>query len=340
MVRITKTNLPTIADVAARAGVSIATVSRVINSTNLVSEETSARVFQAVQELDYQPHAAARSLASRRTKTIGLILTEIGGNFFSPLLRGIEAVTREAGYDLLILSTQGQAHTDRNHPLPLSSRNTDGLLVFANTLNETELRRQHALGFPIILLHQTPPEGVEIPCVTVENKDGACKIISHLIEIHGRRRIAFLAGPPGAEDSSWREMGYREALAQHDIPVDENLILQGSFNQVSARQAIHQILSMSLECDAIFAADDESAIGALSALREAGLRVPEDIALVGFDDMDVSQYLTPPLTTVRAPTEQVGVQAARQLIHLIQSGEADSLTLLPTEVIVRHSCGC
>ena len=329
----------TIADVAKHAGVSIATVSRVVNQTTAVSDEAAARVQASIAELKYKPHTAARSLASRKTHTLGLVLPEISGEFFSPLLRGIEAVVREAGYDLLI-STQGQSNGRREARRPLGEHNTDGLLVFTNYLDETELTHLGRMGFPVVLLYRSAPAALAIPCVTFENKDGSRRLVDHLIEAHGFRRIAFLAGPEDNEDSYWRETGYRESLAAHGLPFDPTLVAVGGFDYQEAQAPVEHWLSEGIEMDAIFAGDDESATGVIEVIRRAGKRVPEDVAVVGFDDVPLSRHLNPPLTTVRAPIEMTGREAARQLVNLIRTGRADPLVLLPTELIVRNSCGC
>ena len=330
----------TMADVAQRAGVSIATVSRVINQTAPVAPETEAQVRAAIAELNYRPHTAAQVLAGCKTNTLGLLLPEIGGDFFSLMLRGIEAGARESGYGLLIYSTQGVSPPNATGPFPLGEHNTDGLLVFPNSLGDAELIRLHQMDFPVVLLHRSPPQGLDIPCVTVENKSGARRAIDHLIEVHGCRCIAFLTGPEGHEDSYWREMGYREALAVHGIPFDPTLVAMGGFDDQVACDAVSNWLMEGLVFDAIFAGDDEAAVGALTALNQADKRVPQDVALVGFDDTLLSRYLSPPLTTVRAPIEQVGHEAVRQLVRLIRVGWADPLVLLPTELIIRRSCGC
>ena len=330
----------TIADVAERAGVSIATVSRVINRTSPVTEATAAQVQAAIADLKYVPHAAARGLASRRTNTLGLLLPGISDHFSAAMLRGIEAGAKEGGYDLLIHSTYVASGSGIALRHRLGEHNTDGLLIFTDSLDEAELTRLYQLGFPMVLLHRSPPDSLNIPCITFENKSGSRKLIDHLIEVHGYRRIAFLSGPEGHEDSYWREMGYRESLAVHDIPFDPALIARGGFNQEQAQISVENWLAQGLEIEAIFSGDDEAATGVLTALQRAGKRVPEDIALVGFDDVYVSRYLVPPLTTVRAPIEQAGREAARQLVQLIRTGQADPLVLFPTELIIRRSCGC
>jgi len=333
---LAKNRPPTIADVAQRANVSIATVSRVLNGTTPVQPEKAARVRLAMEELQFVPRHAARALAGRRTNTIGLVLPEISGAFFSPMLKGIEAEAHEAGYDLLIHSTQQVGTAPRR----LGEHNTDGLLIFTNSLVASELRRLHSIGFPVVLLHQTPPDGLDIPSIAIENKDGAAMLISHLIETHGRRRIVYLRGPEGHEDSVWRERGYRDALKAHGIKFDRHLIASGSFDDEEAFAAVQHLLHDEVNFDAIFAGDDDAAIGAMRALQLAGCIVPRDVAVVGFDDVPFARYLSPALTTVRAPIEEVGRAAVRQLTRLMSGQPAQALTLMPTELVIRESCGC
>ena len=330
----------TIVDVARLADVSTATVSRMINQTASVAPETAARVRAAIAALDYRPHTAARILASRRTKTIGLVFPQISGYYFAPLLRGIAAGAGDHGYDLLIYSAQESATHRTDFQYPVGEQNTDGLLVFTDGLPEGELRRLHTIGFPVVLIHWSSPDGLDIPSVTVENKASAYRLVDHLITVHHRHRIVFLAGPEEHEDSHWREKGYCQALEGRGIPVDPALIAKGGFSKEIAYAAVERLLRDGARFDAIFAGDDDSATGALTALLEAGMSVPEDVALVGFDDIEVAQYLNPPLTTVRTPVEQVGREAVNQLVRLVHTGEADPLTLLPTQLVIRRSCGC
>jgi DNA-binding LacI/PurR family transcriptional regulator len=329
----------TIADVAERAGVSIATVSRVLNRTTRVSDETAARVLKAIDELGFVPQAAARHLASRKTNTIGLLLPEVSSEFFFPILRGIEAATRQAGFDLLIaIQPEDQARQMIN--IPLGNHNTDGLLIFGNLAASPALAQLTRLNFPVVLLYQAAPPGSGITSIQIENKHGAHQLVSHLIEVHSARRIAFLRGPQGNQDSGWREMGYRQALADHNLEFDPRLVEPGNFKEKSGRTAVETLLKKGIQFEAVFAGDDGSAIGALAALNQAGLRVPEDVAVAGFDDIPPSRYLNPPLTTVRAPTEQVGREAVKQLVRRIQTRQAGAEVLLPTELVIRQSCGC
>jgi DNA-binding LacI/PurR family transcriptional regulator len=328
-------NLPTIADVAQRANVSIATVSRVLNGSSPVQPETAQRVMEAIKELNYTPRPAARMLVNKRTDAIGLLLPEIGGEFLQHLLRGVEAAVRYAGFDLLIHSTQD---SPRNRPL--GEHNTDGILVFPESVDESELRRLHDIGFPVVLLHQAPPDGINFPVVTVENRSGAEMLVGHLIEKHGRRRIVFLRGPEGHVDSLWRERGYRSALEAHGIHFDESLLGYGGFDETIARETIQSRLIDGLDFDAVFAGDDDSALGVIAALKQAGKHVPRDVAVVGFDDIPFARIIDPPLTTIRSPIEEVGREAVRLLVKSIQQQHCEPEVLLPTELVIRQSCGC
>lgn len=332
-------NNATIRDVARRAGVSVATVSRYLNNTAPLAAETAEHVRLAMEDLNFSPHPAARNLATKRTNTIGLVLPEIGGDYYTPLLRGIEAASGEAGFDLLIHSTHTRP-PGNNPRRPLNEHNTDGLLVFIDALNTTELTRLHSLDFPLVLMHQSSPVSLDIPVVTIENQSGANQIVEHLITAHNRRRIVFLRGPDNNEDSDARELGYRQALKQHGIPVDPSLIDRGGFESESAFSAMKDLLERNIRFDAVFSGDDDSAIGVLEALKQAGMRIPEDVAVAGFDDSIFARLLSPPLTTVKAPIEEVGREAVRQLTRLIHGGKAEPVTTIPTEVVVRRSCGC
>lgn len=330
----------TIADVAERAGVSIATVSRVINQSAPVADDTAARVRAVIAELNYVPQAAARRLASGKMNALGLITDLISVPFFAPLLQGIEGAAREAGFDVLIHCTQCEPSSGSGFRRPLGPHNTDGLLVFAGALEDVELAYLYENGFPTVLLHQTPPDELDIPVVTFENKRSARQLVEHLIEVHGYHRIAFLRGPESQEDSYWREMGYREALSAHGIGFDPTLVAAAGVKGRDAQVSVEGWLAENRPIDAVFSWDDDSALEVIRALQQAGKRVPEDIAVVGFDDIHLAHYLAPPLTTVRVPVEQAGREAVRQLVSLIEDGHAEPMTLLATKLIIRRSCGC
>lgn len=329
----------TIRDVAKHAAVSVATVSRFINQTAPVSQEVSERIQQVMLDLNYKPHAVARLLATRKTRTIGLIVHHMHSDFFVPLLSGIEPVVIENQYNLLVATYKSSTYKD-NQP-PVGTHNTDGILVFADSLSEEQLVQLCQTKFPLVLIHRSSPGNLKIPFVTVENKITTQKMIDHLIEVHGRRSILFLRGPLTQEDTRWREQGYRDSLEAHHIPFDQNLVIDGEFNsEIAYKNTKNLIEQKKFHFDAIFSGSDDAAVGALKALHETGLRIPEDVSIVGFDDQRISFYLNPPLTTVHAPTAEVGRCAATLLFNLIKGQPAQSATLLPTEIIIRRSCGC
>lgn len=329
----------TIVDVAKEAGVSISTVSRVLNQNTPVAEETAQRVWEVIERLQFNPNAAARKLASKRTNTIGLIVPMIGGTFFPLMFSGIERGVNEGGFELLVYVSP--CHPVPHRPLtpPVGPQNTDGLIVFTEGMSDEDLRALHVKGFPIVLLHRTSPKDCEIPYVTVENRLGTEKLIDHLIEVHGYTRIGFLRGPATNEESYEREQGFRASLQKHGLQPDEALFGIGNFHPETAAESVRQMLSSRKRPQAIFTGDDASAAAVMKALLEMGVSIPDEIAIVGFDDDYLAPYLPLPLTTVHSPIEQAGYTAAQLLIQQIR-GEAVQSQVLPTHLVIRRSCGC
>jgi len=330
----------TIRDVAKKAGVSVATVSRYINRNAPVSVEVSERLEQVMNEMKYVPHAAARHLASRKTRVIGLLLNNLHNDFFVPLLNGVEAVVRKNDYNLIIATYHANIRSET--PPPIGPHNTDGMLVFSDGLIDEDLVNLNASDFPMVLVHRTPPASVSIPSVTVENVEATKKMIEHLIRVHGRNRILFLRGPLHQEDSYKREAGYRFALEANGIAFNEDLVLDGEFERDISYTAMNNFLDNGshVEFDAVFTGDDDAAIGVLRSLHDHKIRVPHDVSVVGFDDLGFAQFLNPPLTTVRAPTEKVGRIATETLFSLLEKKSSNEVVILPTEIVYRRSCGC
>ena len=338
---VQKTPSVTIRQVAEQAGVSVATVSRFLNKSAAVSPETAARINEVVSSLNYVPNSAARNLATSKTKSIGLLLSDNSfSDYFTPILRGIEeVVTGLNRYNLLIASRKREAQ-DKDIP-PLGHHNTDGLLVFVDTLSVAELEILANSNFPMVLMYQSSPAHLSIPSVTIENRAPMQELVEHLITEHNRKEILFVAGPDGWQDSIEREEGYRDALKAHGIPFRPELVIQGSFRRNVAYLAMLEFLVSDIDFNAVVATNDEAASGVFEALRKSGKRIPEDVALTGFDNrIFVAEYMTPKLTTVHAPVEELGRMAARQLVSLVEGQPAEMETLLPTEVIIRQSCGC
>jgi len=330
----------TIRDVARKAGVSVATVSRYINRNTTVSPEVSERLRTVMTDLKYVPHAAARHLASRKTRVVGLLLNNLHNDFFVPLLNGVEDVVRKKGYNLLIATHHASIRNET--PPPIGPHNTDGMLVFSDGLMDEDLVSLNSIGFPMVLVHRTPPPSVTLPSVTVENVEVTKKLVEHLICVHNKRRILFLRGPIHQEDSARREAGYKSALQSNNIPFDENLILNGEFEREVAFQSMNDFLGngRKVDFDAVFSGDDDAAIGVLRSLQSHGYKIPQDVAVTGFDDLGFAPFLNPPLTTVRAPTETVGRIATERLFGLLENHPSDEVVILPTEIIFRSSCGC
>ena len=318
----------------------MATVSRYINRNATVSPEVSERLRMVMTEMKYVPHAAARHLASRKTRVVGLLLNNLHNDFFVPLLNGVEAVVRKKGYNLLIATYHADLRNET--PPPIGPHNTDGLLVFSDGLMDEDLVNLNSIGFPMVLVHRTPPPSISLPSVTVENVEVTKKLVEHLIHVHNKRRILFLRGPIHQEDSARREAGYKSALQSNNIPIDENLILNGEFEREIAFQTMNDFLGngRKIEFDAVFTGDDDAAIGVLRSLQNHGYNIPQDVAVTGFDDLGFAPFLNPPLTTVRAPTETVGRIATERLFGLLENRPSDEVVILPTEIIFRRSCGC
>jgi len=329
----------TIRDVAQKAGVSPATVSRYINGSAPVSRQVAERIQEVMGDLKYVPHAAARQLATQKAHAVGLLLTDMYSDFFPPLVAGIESIVQQEGYNLLVASRRAGDRVDAQSPI--GPHNSDGMIVFAGSLNDSEILKLHQAGFPLVLLYRVSPEDAEIPSVTIRNKRSTRTLIDHLIEVHHRHRIVFVRGPANNEDSHWREMGYQESLEAHGITYNPDLIIPGEYNRKDAYQAMSEFLENAPpDFDAVFTGSDDAAVGVLDALYKKGLHIPDDISVAGFDDLELSAFLTPPLTTVSAPTACVGKTAARHLFSLLAGQKVDPITLLPTEIVIRRSCGC
>ncbi len=334
-----KSSAVTIRDVAREAGVSVATVSRYINQSAPVSKDISNRIEQAIADLEYIPNVTARQLAKRETRVVGLLVRSLHNDFFGPLFSGIEAILQEHRYNFLVATHRAD---DQSEPIPpIGPHNTDGLIVFADSMSDDGIVNFYHKGFPQVLIHRSSPPNCQIPSVTIENKNATQAVVDHLITVHEKRKIMFIRGPASQEDSFWREVGYRQALEDHGIAFDHQLVIVSEFErEIAYREMVKFLANPHPEFDAIFTGDDDSAIGVLTALQECGYRVPEDIGIVGFDDLKLSAFLSPPLTTVRAPTELVGKTAASLLFALLEGEEVEPLTFLPTEIILRRSCGC
>jgi LacI family transcriptional regulator len=326
----------TIRDVASKAGVSIASVSRALNGLGNVAAGTNARILAVAAELGYVPSSAARSLVMRRTNTVGAILPDLHGEFFSELIRGIDRAARERGLHLLLSSAHGDG-AEAASALKTMSGRVDGLLVMSPHLDAQSLHRNLPRDLPVVLMN-TPLEGHAHASFTVDNHGGALAMMRHLSG-RGFRDVAFVGGPESNFEARERLRGFCEATSQWFAGARAQ-ILHGDFTEESGWRAGNQILALADRPDAVFCANDAMAIGCLFAFNEAGVDVPGDIALVGFDDIPLARFVNPPLTTVRIRIAELGAFALERLALSIRHPDevAGTPQALRSELVVRGSC--
>ncbi len=328
----------TIRDVARRAAVSVATVSRVFSGKDPVRAATGERVRAVAQELRYVPHVAARSLITKRTDTLGVLLPDIYGEFFSELIRGIDEAARTHGLHLLVASGRSDQREIAAVLHALRGR-VDGLIVMSPEVPAKEFESSLPHGAPLVLL-DCQNEGTAFTALRIDNFGGAGDMVRHLAAL-GHRRIAMVCGPASNFDARERLRGYRAARRRLDLPADAELEVPGDFGEESGYLAGRQLMSSRRPPSAIFAANDAMAIGCLRALAELGLAVPGKVAVGGFDDIPIARFTTPPLTSVRVPIAAIGRLALQHLLALMRGDEPPvrhSITL-STTLIVRRSCG-
>lgn len=330
---------PTLEQVARLANVSRATASRVVNGDRRVGGPTRAAVEAAVKELRYTPNRAARSLVTRRSDSIAVVIPEptaqvFGDPFFPRLLRGISDALAEEEMQLVLLMPQGRADELRVERY-LAAGHTDGvLLVSLHGSDPLPADLQHR-GIPVVVGGRPPGNGISY--VDVDNRGGAQAAVRHLLDL-GRSRVATIAGPQDMPPGADRLAGYHEILSGSGHPVDEKLIEVGDFTLEGGRAAMERLLERAPDVDAVFAASDLMAVGALGALRAAGRRVPEDAAVVGFDDSPLAASTVPPLSSVRQPTEEMGREMTRLLMRGVRRAEDQPRrVILDTTLVVRGS---
>jgi LacI family transcriptional regulator len=305
----------TIRDVARAAKVSTATVSRAFNRSSTVAPTTITRVLQVAGELDYVPHSGARSLSMKRTDTIGVLLPDLHGEFFSELIRGIDAGTSAHGLHLLLSRSHGDPEEAAAVLRAMRSR-VDAMLVMSPYADDALFSSALNGQVPLVLLNSGGRATPSHPTFAIDNHAGAYAITRHLIET-GRQRVAFIAGPRDNIEAAERLSGYRAALANSGQGGEQ--IAQGDFSERSGLLAGRQLLAAAVP-DAVFAANDMMAIGCLQALREAGLEIPRDVAVAGFDDIPVARFVDPPLTTAGVPIAEIGREAVECCVDIVSGG--------------------
>ena len=323
----------TIADIAQIAGVSASTVSRVLSGANKVSEPKREAVLRAVTDLNYHPNMFARGLASGQSMTIGVLTQNFGSPFYDAIIQGIVQRLNQTGYFPIFADGQWQQEMEVEAIQAMLRRQIDGLIVLGGYLEAGALK-QLAGNIPIVLVARKLAD-FEENCVGIDNVEAAFLATQHLIEL-GHRQIAHICGPLDHPDARDRRDGYIRALEEAGIEPDLELIISGTFRRQSGLLAIEMLLSSRTSFTAIFAANDQMAYGTRLGLYRRGIRVPEDVSLVGFDDEPAAAFMIPPLTTVRQPAVQLGLEAAKIVLARLK-GEQVAVTPLKAELIVRES---
>jgi LacI family transcriptional regulator len=327
----------TIKDVAQAAGVSVASVSRALNGHASLADETRQHILAVVKRMRYTPHVGARSLTTSFTNTIGVLLPDLYGDFFSEIIRGIDVAARQRGLHLMVSSLHGDAEEVALSIRTMRGR-VDGLLVMSPHVDAALLSDNLPEDLPIVLM-SSAAGGTQYAAISVDNFSGAYAMVAHLVG-QGYRRIAFLSGPAGNFEAQERLRGYRAALAAL-APQAVPQLYEGDFSEESGQRVGQALAAARERPDALFAANDMMAIGALLALRQRGVELPREMALAGFDDIRIARYVSPALTTVRIPIADLGMQAL-ELLHAqigrAQSAPATARTLA-AELVVRASTG-
>jgi LacI family transcriptional regulator len=326
----------TIEDVAREAGVSRTTVSRVLNNKDNVKPETRERVLKAMTRLGYVVDQRARKLAGGPSRVIGLLVHDLGTTYIGEIIRGIDAELSASQYDLLLYTTHGRKTKESSHVATLTQGLADGLLLVLPRTPGAYLETLRQYRFPHVLIdHRGVDE--ETPAVAATNRQGAYDATNHLIEL-GHRRIGFITGAMDQMCAQDRLEGFKSALADHDIDFDPDLVREGDFFQPLGYTGACALLELAQPPTAIFASNDVSAFGAMEAIRKHNLRIPNDVSLVGFDDIPQAAHVHPALTTVRQPLEEMGRAAARMLLERIKDPLRPLARVeLPTELVVRQS---
>jgi DNA-binding LacI/PurR family transcriptional regulator len=325
----------TIKDIARAASVSHSTVSRALRDSPLVNRETAEKVKRIAAASGYRASAVARSLATSRTQTIGVVVTTIADPFVAEVVSGIEETANDYGYSVFLANSNAEPEREIKVVRSFGERRVDGIVVTSSRVGALYVPMLTELRVPIVLINNQHP-GKFVHSVMIANVEASREATTHLIRL-GHRRIAYLGDQFGHQSDMERFAGYRQALEQVDLPFLPELVAHGDGRPEGSFQAMEKLLALPDPPTGVFCYNDMSALGALRRLRTAGLRVPEDLSLVGFDDLFVAQYTEPPLTTVRQPKRRMGRLAMETLLNLLSGSPAEENVKVPGELIVRES---
>lgn len=331
-----RTKRITIKDVAQAAGVSIATVSRILNGQSGVSPGLIAQVQLAVEELDYQPNAVARALKVQESRSLGLIIPDIENPFFPALVRGVEDYAQQKGYALILCNTDGRPEEEAKYIKFLLSKQVDGILCVANLSYDEHSAWLQQVAVPIVLLDRRIA-GAPFSTVLVDNTKGAAMAVEHLIQ-QGRRRIAMIGGKVQSPTNIERAEGYIQTLMRHGLPYSNELIVNADFTFEGGFAACKALIDRGKNFDAVFAANDMMAIGVIECLTQHHIQVPEDVAVVGFDNIRMAGWYKPALSTISQPVYEMGQLAVKMVLEQMMDNTVEAQTVMLTpELIIRHS---
>jgi len=330
--------MTTIKQVAARASVSSATVSHVINGTRFVSEAVREQVQKAMDELEYRPNALARSLRSGYTHTLGLVLPDSANPFFAEVGHSIEIAAFEAGYSVILCNTENDFEKESLYIDVLTKKQVDGIVFVSTGDRSDSVEKLVEMKIPTVVMDRDFP-GLELDIVAADNLQGGYLAAQHLIAL-GHKHIGCITGPSGINPSARRVAGFKKTLQEAGLIVEPDLIVSGDFHPESGWEMGRAMLVQGNAPTAIFACNDLMAMGVLRAATELGLRVPDDLALMGYDDIELASYTNPPLTTIKQPKVEMGLAALNFLLSRIQDKQSvPQSVLLPVSLAIRGSCG-
>lgn len=324
-------------DVAKLANVSPATVSRVLSNPELVSKETRQKVLDVINEVNYKPHIVARQFRTKETKIILVVVPDITSAFFSKVLRGIEHVAVNNGYQVILGDTENDIEREKEYINLLLQKQADGMVLLTARLNKTNLE-EISEHFPMVLACEYM-DGLNVPTVSIDNISSARKATEHLIKL-GHTKIAHITGPINVILSRDRMRGYQQAMMSHELDIDSAYIQEGDFSFESGYNQTLKLLALENPPTAVFAFNDEMAMGAIKAAKDSGLKAPEDLAVVGFDNVKMSSVIEPNLTTINQPKYEIGKKAMELLLKLINGESINKKKfVMKDELIIRESCG-
>jgi LacI family transcriptional regulator, repressor for deo operon, udp, cdd, tsx, nupC, and nupG len=324
-------------DVAKLANVSPATVSRVLSNPELVSKETRQKVLDVINQVNYKPHIVARQFRTKETKIILVVVPDITSAFFSKVLRGIEHVAVNNGYQVILGDTENDIEREKEYINLLLQKQADGMVLLTARLNKTNLE-EISEHFPMVLACEYM-DGLNVPTVSIDNISSARKATEHLIKL-GHTKIAHITGPINVILSRDRMRGYQQAMMSHELDIDSAYIQEGDFSFESGYNQTLKLLALENPPTAVFAFNDEMAMGAIKAAKDSGLKAPEDLAVVGFDNVKMSSVIEPNLTTINQPKYEIGKKAMELLLKIINGESINKKKfVMKDELVIRESCG-